>query len=87
MSKNQAQAISAEDLAIELLTSRQSMKGGRPEALRLLGELRRDWGRRIANKQRVAHDEMRPYAHMGQSCKPEYDCHVSKVIALAEEDA
>lgn len=81
------QAMSAEDLAVELLTSRQHVTGGRPEALRLLGELRDLWGRQIAARQRVAHDEMRPYAHMGQPCRPEYDCHVSKVIALAEEGA
>lgn len=76
--------MSPEDLVVELLTSGEQLKGGRAEALRLLGELRSRWGREIANHQRTAHDEMRPHFHGGLPCQPEYDCGVAEVIALAE---
>jgi len=73
-----------EEKAIELMTSAQRLHGGRAEALSLLAELRRKWGREIANIQRNAHDDARPYFHAGQPCRPEYNCHVGKVIDLAE---
>jgi hypothetical protein len=71
-----------EERAIELMTSGQRLPG-RAEALRLLVELRRMWGREIANLQRNVHDELRPHFHAGQPCQPKYDCHVSKVIDVA----
>jgi hypothetical protein len=73
-----------EELAVELMTSGLKLPGGRADALHLLSILQRQWGREIANRQRTAHDEMRPYSHSGIPCKPEWDCHVSKVIELAE---
>lgn len=74
--------MSPEELAVELMTSGQRLSG-RTEALRLLAELRRGWGREIANLQRNVHDELRPYFHAGQPCQPGFDCHVSKVIDVA----
>lgn len=85
MKSNSGEAVlPPEDLAVELMTSGQRLSGGREEALRLLASLRLQWGREIANRQRNAHDEMRPHFHAGLPCKAEYDCHVSKVIDLAE---
>jgi hypothetical protein len=73
-----------EELAVELMTSGLKLPGGRADALHLLSIVQRQWGREIANRQRTAHDEMRPYSHPGIPCKSEWDCHVSKVIELAE---
>ncbi|MCP9209728.1 hypothetical protein [Streptomyces cucumeris] len=61
----------------------QRLSGGRSEALRLLGELRTEWDKEIANWQRTAHDRMRPFYHGGIPCKSAFDCHVSRVIDLA----
>lgn len=74
----------SEELVVELMTSGEQMAGGRPEALRLLAELRSWWGHEIANRQRAAHDNARPYFHGGQTCEPGYHCHVRAVIDLAE---
>ena len=38
----------------------------------------------LAAVQRKAHDEQRPYFHMGLPCKPEYDCGVRSVIDLID---
>ena len=86
MTENQTPGMPAEELAIELMTSTQHMAGGRAEALRLLDELRLKLGREIAGIQRTAHNEMRPSYHSGLPCNTKYDCHVSKVIALAEDE-
>lgn len=41
----------------------------------------------LVEQQRTAHDTLRPYAHMGQPCKPEYDCGVRKVIDVIDPKA
>jgi hypothetical protein len=76
---------SLEDLAIELMTTRQLLGGGSEAAEELLGELRKKWGREIAQKQRVAHDSWKPGFHSGQPCRSQYSCHVAMVIDLAED--
>lgn len=79
--------LSPVDSAIELMTSSRSVSGGRAAALQLLGELRAQWGRETANAQMTAHDSARPYYHGGQPCHSGFDCHVRKIIELAEPDA
>lgn len=38
----------------------------------------------LAAVQRNAHDELRPFSHMGLPCKPDYDCGVRMVIDLID---
>lgn len=38
----------------------------------------------LAERQRKAHDEQRPYFHMGLPCLPRYECGVRKVIDLID---
>lgn len=82
--ERQSVKIPPEELAIELMTSSQRLTGGRDEARRLLRSLYVQWGKQIANRQRNAHDEAWPSYHSGQPCQPSFECHVSKVIELAE---
>lgn len=76
---------SLEDLAIELMTTRQLLGGGSEAAEELLGELRKKWGQEIAQRQRVAHDSWKPGFHSGQPCRTQYICHVAMIIDLAED--
>lgn len=36
----------------------------------------------IAEMLRREHDTMRPYAHMGLPCRPEYECGAARLISL-----
>lgn len=76
----------SDELAIELMTTDYRMSGGRAEAERLLLQIKARWAQDAMSRQEIAHDELRPHFHGGQPCRPEFDCHVAKVIAVLKED-
>lgn len=47
----------------------------------------RDHAHQLAEEQRKAHDELRPYSHMGLPCTPEYECGTRRVIDLIDPEA
>ena len=77
----------SDELAIELMTTDYRMSGGRMEAERLLGQIKLRWAEVAVQRQEIAHDEIRPYFHGGQPCRPDFDCHVAKVIGVLREEA
>lgn len=85
MTEEQWAKLPPEERAVELMTSAKRLPGGRADAKHLLGELRAQWASEVANIQRTAHDQMRPHYHWGgEPCQPEWNCHVSRIIDLAE---
>lgn len=46
-----------------------------------------EYAAQLAEQQRAAHDTLRPHAHMGLPCAPEYDCGVRKVIDVIDPAA